>query len=476
MILQWVKEHKKILILSYFVKFLLFLPFTAMAGGYTNEPPITGAFGPDFPISDSFLVGAPVGSITMYLGAVTDANIQWFLSETTEANHKDCTSGLVTVASVGGFIGSVDPEDLLKVTVPMYGTECILTSDFWGFDQTAGAGGAVGGSSTSSPDIRYLIVNDGFLGNCEDNDTTRIIEFTPLDGATTTGPDVDFSLDACIDNEDLGTFQGLNITLHNIDQNVLLVSDFSPNDIYLLRERDIETSGLYQFSTTTTLADGNYRLEACIERSYLFGFIVNPLNINAICQSHQFIVGSSTFIGNISQNLFRDTQNFYNGLTATSSEALARTCSVVSLDFDIRQCVIFLFLPDANSLTQTMNNAREGIFSRAPWGYFTRFVAIMTSSATSSLPVFTAQFQTGAGGDMTPDIETIEIDPSDMIAGAGALLEDTRDPFTNKNARDVFEPFIQLSIAIAVIFTIVADITRTHKNENEVQSRQTKLS
>lgn len=307
---------------------------------------------------------------------------------------------------------------------------------------------------------------------CESNPLTRIFDFAPADNSTTSNP-VDFNLRACINPEDLGTIKGVNITLHNIDQNVLLLGSLSPSDIYLLRERDIDVAGLFEFSTSTTLGEGNYRLEVCIERSYFFGFIVNPLSSLSECESHQFIVESPTFIGNISQNIFRETNDFFAGLTATSSEALANTCNPISGNFGIRECTAYLFVPDAQTLNATMKDIRTGILTRVPWGYFTRIVSIISDTATTSLPSWTASVQIGAGNDMTPEITTITIDPSDMLVGGASLLESIHDPITDKTPREIFYPMVQLVIALGVIFTIVSDITHIQSSTEE---RKGKLS
>lgn len=300
--------------------------------------------------------------------------------------------------------------------------------------------------------------------------STRIISFSPPDNSTTTGPFVDFDFHAYINQDDLSNVRGVKLSLDNIDQNVILLGFFSPNQIELVDE-DATTSGDFYFSTTTTLGDGNYRLEACIERTYFNGWIFNPFSPIADCQSHQFIVGNATFIGNISQSMFTDTNNFLNGLTATSSEALASTCNPLSGNFEIRQCVTFLLIPDAQGLNNVITQAREGIFTRIPWGYFTRVVNIMTSSSTEALPSFTATIQIGPGDDMTPETTSLTFDMGDIVSGGGELLDSIQDPIHGKTVKDIFYPFVQATLALGVIFTIVADISRTHQHNTREPSQ-----
>lgn len=305
--------------------------------------------------------------------------------------------------------------------------------------------------------------------NC-DNPTTRLLNFTPLDNSLATSSEpVQFTLNACVDEADIGTIKGVNISLHNIDQNVLFIDFLSDNDIWFIDDRDIQTSGLYTFSTSTVLDDGNYRIEACIARSYFWGFFANPFSNITDCQSHQFIVGTSTFIGNISQNAWTETQDYLSGKASTSTLAMAKTCNPLSGDFSVIDCLAFLLVPDGQATKSTLDNLKTTFLTRAPWGYLTRFVSILTSSATTTLPVFTAQVQIGAGDDMTPEITELTFDMGDMIGGGGALLDSIRDPINNKSVRDIFEPIVQLAIALAVMMTIIWDIARMN---SEGESRK----
>lgn len=301
---------------------------------------------------------------------------------------------------------------------------------------------------------------------------TRIISFKPDNATTTTNPPY-FELNAYINEEDLGAIKGIRLSFHNIDQNVLIIGALSPSDIILLDE-DIENSGPFFFSTSTvSIADGNYRIEACIDRTFfgddfglIGGWIVGAFTDVDDCKSHQFIVGTSTFIGNVSQNLWQDTQDFFGNSTATSSEALARTCNPLSTDFGIRECTVFLLVPDPLQLSQTMTEARSAFLSRVPWGYFTRTIDIMSSQATSTLPSFTTNIQIGAGSDMTPASTTLTFDIADMVAGAGNLVDSIEAVgYEGVGFRTVFEDWIKGMVALLVILTIVADIAQSHRNE-----------
>jgi hypothetical protein len=133
-----------------------------------------------------------------------------------------------------------------------------------------------------------------------------------------------------------------------------------------------------------------------------------------------------------------------------------------------------MFVPSAGEFSQVMGDAKNAILVRWPWGYVTRTISILSSSGTTSLPTFTAQVQIGPGDDLTPETMSFTFDMQDMIAGGGEALESVHDPFTDKSPHDIFYPMVQLSVAMGVLFTILADLMKSHKNEDT--SRQGKLS
>jgi len=51
-----------------------------------------------------------------------------------------------------------------------------------------------------------------------------------------------------------------------------------------------------------------------------------------------------------------------------------------------------------------------------------------------------------------------------MLVGGVGMLNSVTDPRYGKSARDVLEPFVALLMAIAVIYTILTDLTGSHKH------------
>jgi hypothetical protein len=320
----------------------------------------------------------------------------------------------------------------------------------------------------SAPNENYGI----FLAGQSDT-TTHVIDFFPHDTdvitSEGTSSPVFFSIHAYINPGDLGSIIGVRLTLHNIDQNTLLqftsLSGLSPNDIYIF-EGQATTTGDFYYSATSTIANGNYRVNAVLERTYLFGFVSNPFSSINEDLSHQFIVGTSTFIGNLSQNGYDELQTFFATSTATSTAALSANCNPISGIFDIRLCAAFLFIPGGPQLDNTIHSFKTGIAQRAPWGYVNRFVEILSNTATTSLPSFTAHIPVG-GDDPTGNAETIHFDMGDFMTQGALAINSVTDPYNGMSARDIFEPLIRLAIALSVLFTIAADVMGSHRHHSD---------
>ncbi len=293
--------------------------------------------------------------------------------------------------------------------------------------------------------------------------STHIINLSPLNDtiATSTGTGtttIEISLHAYINPDDMGAIKGVHIFFENIDQNIVfskLLSIIGVGNSATIFSGNATSSGDFYFSKSFGLPDGNYRVHATLDRSY-FGV---PTGIAFFDQkSTQFIVGTSTWLGNIRQKSFAEADQFFGTLQATTSSAMALTCNPLSSTFGIRECLSFLLVPDSSSLDDTMTSFKDGFLVRAPWGYLTRVYNIMTASTTEALPAVSFTF--GAG---PLDGNTWNIDTGSMIASAGTLLDETKDRDGN-NIRDVTESMIKMLVGIAVVFTIVMDLTGSHSH------------
>lgn len=301
-------------------------------------------------------------------------------------------------------------------------------------------------------------------GGCDGvvNNGTRIIDFTPEE-ASTTGSIVTFSIHVYINPADIGTFFGVLVAYQNIDQNKLLSYIPFITQTFYLFQGNATTSGDFYYTATTTLPDGNYRVQAKIERTILYA-ITNPFASLNDTQNHQFVVNNETYLGHLRQQSFRELNALFASTSATSTIGSSANCNPVSWvasSTNISLCLAFLFIPDSVMLADTVQSLHDGVLTRAPWGYFTRIAEIIAGNGTSTVAAFTIPISLGQDGTTT-----LTYDPMDMIAGGGAIVNSLTDNQGGHTLRSILEPFVQLTIALAVVFTIFNDLTGSHSHSN----------
>jgi hypothetical protein len=308
--------------------------------------------------------------------------------------------------------------------------------------------------------------------------STHIISFSPANNATTSNP-VTFNFSAYVNANDIAGAYEIQFILHNIDQNVFLLSGLSPSDIYLINGVFATTSGQYDFSTTTTVGEGNYTLEASITQYIGWGWasLANPLSSVNSVQYHQFIVcgiSDPNCHGTVAGNLQNNGYAILAGITgettgsSTATSTLASCSPIVNnvataflnTNFDITRCAVGLLTPDPKQLAVSLTSLRDDTLKHIPFGYFTRLVSIFSATSTASLPSFTITLPVGPSTNM----DIISLNPSEILAGGAAVMASGTDPISGKNLRDVAEPIVLLSLALSVLFTIVADLVGSHKH------------
>lgn len=376
-------------------------------------------------------------------GSSTKTNLSFFAS-TGHAPDK-----LVTFTVDGKSISMYRYYTEAGLTFPTFETNLasVVSARIYGFYPS---------SSFTAPAVTNQATMYTFLSTFI-NTATRIISFTPAEGATLpSATPVNFQLDYYLNPDDVGTINSVRITFTNIDQNAIF-SSFSNNTIEFL-STVATTSGAFTFASSTSLPNGNYRINATLERSWVFGYLRNPFSSINTDQSHQFIVGSSTFIGNISQNSFSAINTIYSTFSSTSTASLSQSCNVLS-GFDTNRCLAYLFIPSGEQMNNTLNSLRSSVLQKAPWGYFNRMYVLWQTTATGTLPTMSISIPFGNG-----EYGTATADMGDMIVGGVANINSIHSPKNNKTARDVLEPIVALLMAIAVIYTVLTDITGSHKH------------
>jgi len=319
------------------------------------------------------------------------------------------------------------------------------------------------GRSTGSHDVYFDNFGvDSGAGSSVPDTTTRIVSMTPADGSNLpSATPVTFNAHLYINPEDVGNVIKLNISLRNIDQNVLLLGDFS-SETYQMFFGVATTTGDWYYSTDILLADGNYRFnieaDSCVSAFGTCLIQVPFLGIH-LYENTQFIVGTSTFIGNISQNSFAQTNSIFASTTATSTSALSRTCYPFSGNFDTIQCVSFLIIPDAGYLSDTLNNFRVNVSTHFPLGYITDLYGILSTTTQGTLEVVDVTLPMFGNPHIRLDLTNV-LDP---------ILNATTSQFFNGDISSSTETFYDVTsfywdilVYAMTVFYIIGRILGSH--------------
>lgn len=316
--------------------------------------------------------------------------------------------------------------------------------------------------SCNLADLYYVISGNAGIADACVSGNTRICNFTPAEGEWFTTNLIDFSLQAYISPDDMGTFSGIKITFRNLDQNTILgdlTSFLDPNDITFLSEVSATSSGQFNFATSSVpIGNGNYRVHVELIHSYLWGLIVNPFTI--ISADHEFVVVEETFIGHISQQSFGEINSLFASSTATSTSVLSGSCNVLS-GFSINNCLAYLFIPDAGMVADSLRSFRDGSATHFPLGYLTDFIKIMSTTTASTLTVIDATLPSvlpGGGAHITLSLTGIL---DSLLNSTTTIFNNTSAPST-QTFYEITSHYWDILLYIATVFYIVARILGTH--------------
>jgi len=220
----------------------------------------------------------------------------------------------------------------------------------------------------------------------------------------------------------------------------------------IVYEYDIDSSGHSVYSTTTTFSQEGQRqlkTEILIGQSSVFDLIFGE-NI-FLASTTYFTVGGYTTGDAITQSI-SDSFNELSGVASTTVDNLSIACNPFSGNFDIVICFYRLIVPDSQTATALFQETYDMVFSRAPLGYFTDFISIMSTSTVGTLTLIDATIPTGmvgSGKQITLDITNV----FDFV------LDSTTTPlFNSANASSTETFFVQTNrywtIIVSILFVL----------------------
>jgi len=308
-----------------------------------------------------------------------------------------------------------------------------------------------------------------------DETRTHIISLDPAQSSSTpSGVPVYINAVAYI-AEESSFWDTIKINLWTRDENSVLsrlVFTYQ-TDLYTVHFNGTATStGFWRYSSTTMLADGNYTVQFSLGNSTLGGLVPNPFGGDTQVLTHQFTVGTSTFLGNLNQTIGQDIEDILQGKTSTSTAVLLSRCKPWSeAGFDVVDCLSGLMIPDKGKMEELFEDFKQGIVYKFPWGYGFRFFALATGATTSTPPVL---------GFSVPDDEffppslrnkAVSFDPWQALSSTSPLT--TADGFGQGNLMDTVMPYWNIIIYGMVVFGVSHKVlghrhTQKVKEQNEV--------
>lgn len=193
------------------------------------------------------------------------------------------------------------------------------------------------------------------------------------------------------------------------------------------------------------LEDGNYRITFSLQNSTLGGTIDNPFGGSNQSLTHSYIVGTSTYVGAITETFLTDLDSIYSGLSATTTQALLDSCKPWDWGgFSILDCLSGLLLPDKGAIQDVMETFKSEIMTRAPWGYANRLFAIVSGMTTTTPPILTFSIPDDPYFDDTLRGLSVSFDPWNVVSEGSVL--DSADGFGTGNFMDTVIPFWKIII------------------------------
>lgn len=313
-------------------------------------------------------------------------------------------------------------------------------------------------------------VTGGFTG-------TQFISVAPADNSTLINPNVLVSAVWTISDEDLERLR--TFWSSSIDGKIILTANicgvnpqFCTGAMSWFLPTGLETATSTTISFTGSfdrrLVYGkdyvaNFHLTASTYGVNAFGYRLSLASTWSISTTTYFSVGTTTNSGHVRQAISSTTESLLSSYIFASGYSL-NACNPLSSDWNITDCVLSLVKPDPDFYTGAVDSLKTGFLSKAPMGYATRFYSIMSATTTTNLPTFTVPIRIGQATSTASGTMYLTYDMNDMVAGANNVLTETRDPYNNKNIRDIAEPIVQVLIGSTLVFAIIKDLLGSHRH------------
>lgn len=211
-------------------------------------------------------------------------------------------------------------------------------------------------------------------------------------------------------------------------------------------------------STTTTIVDeGRYTLQVQIRKPSFVGSALSFFGLSNLYDAGLVYGTTTTFIASstTAYDDFIDETASAISTFLSSSTISTEVCSLTG--FDLQGCFALMFAWQGDSMQEAFDNIRTGVLTYAPIGYVTRFVEVVTTTGTTTLPTLSYTFAddfpiaTLQAKDVTLDVFTDEA--LDIVQNQ--LVSTGDEPL---NAWDITNDVIGYVLYLWLAFLIVSDL------------------
>jgi len=240
-------------------------------------------------------------------------------------------------------------------------------------------------------------------------------------------------------------------------------------------EFDVSTSSLAWFLNGDSPI-GLYRIYASIQTPDFgvhFWFINFDFHYKDVFQHNtKFYLSEPTALDVLQESY----EGAIGNLIASSTNPLA-SCSFSSVfDFSmggslfncIGGLVSWMFVPPSGTIAASIESLKANFLNRAPWGYFTRFVVLISPGGASVEPpgiVYTF----GTASDPQIQGKTVSINMWDHAADI--LPTAVADDGSDKNIWDIVDPYFTVVVSLAVLLVFLSDIAYIELGHDGTQER-----
>jgi len=295
---------------------------------------------------------------------------------------------------------------------------------------------------------------------------TRIIDIDPAEGETVaTSTSFQLSASWYIAEDDYN--DDYTLRFRYIRQQDLQASVANIELLYTVIDYPVSSSGFGNYSTTTDISEnGKYLYSVELRQSSIINSILSWFSLSnvydpglVVRRESDFIAGELTTLDQYIEDMSSTTTALLNDPGVFSD--IEDNCNPLS-GFSALQCLVALLIPNSNQLQTTINTLKDQVLTKAPVGYITRVVSIMTDTATSTFPLASLSFNSNS--PVIPN-GSYEVDFVGIMAEAGSILDATHseggliDTAEDESFWDVVMPAVNTVVYLGLFLLVFHDVT-----------------